>query len=1030
MSSSEFHLMDLTNKERLAWASLRAEAGAKSEEEPRAESGRLRRFYYGIGSVSIHLFLLVLAGLIWQRHLARSSSPAESEASVWVSLLGKESDRGAGLLEDEPEGFEEPSLLQAADLGAAAEARQDPFPSWSGPPEPPGGGPALKPLALALPDPVPTVDPSGEAPSMEVGGGDRQGGGSLYGAREGVARREAVRKGGGSPASESAVALGLEWLSAHQSPDGRWDLDGYAARCPASDRCLSGQTGEAEPSFSGYDPAVTGLALLAFLGAGHTHESGLHQETVKKAAHFLRGIQGPDGLFGPDGQGAMYNHGICTLALTELYGMTRDPAYLRAARKAVSAIAAAQRPGGGWDYSARAGGDRNDGSITGWQVLALRSALAAGVEVPPDTLLRLLRYLKTAADEQGALAYAVGNSGSARRGCAMTAVGLTSLLCMGAPSAWGPIARGSEALLANLPDPDLVRQPDFESQRYHNEYYWYYASMALHQVGGEPWRRWNPVMRDLLVSRQQHQGHLRGSWDPEGVLGRVGGRVYTTAISTLTLEVYYRYLPVYEGSDPLELLIDRFARAKPGERMEAIGLLKWFGPEVERRVCDRFLPKERAPGRALAAQPASHSKAPEEPQRVAEQPSAERMIREALPETLLDRLAGGRGNYSDFLEGACLVEEEESPERALRIRIELERLEGGLREKIPEGASARQKCRMIGEWMFDEGGFRGIEPKTDVERDAFYLGGVLERKRGDCVGLSLLYLHLARGVGLSLRAVRIPGHLFLCYRTGGESFYVEPTAGGALMEESDYAGLAGRAVEDLRRSGYLRELGWGELLAELLNGRGLRWALQGRWAEASRDLECALRLDPSYAVLYNNRGNVCRNRGELELAVQDYSRALSIDPRYADAYANRGVVQLLLARADRAAPDLDRAIDLDPAHAAAYVARGNLYFRKGRPDLAEPDLDRAIRHGYPGAEAHRVRGELYLATGRSADGERDFREAIRRDPKGVAHWCLLSKALWQQGRKEEAMLAVRRASDLDPRAVELVSLKRMVEEGS
>lgn len=93
-------------------------------------------------------------------------------------------------------------------------------------------------------------------------------------------------------------------------------------------------------------------------------------------------------------------------------------------------------------------------------------------------------------------------------------------------------------LLQNLPEPRDMEGVNF--------YYWYYATLALFQVGGEPFRIWNERMSTLLVREQvgPEHGSARGSWDPRGQRAETGGRVYSTALSILCLEVYYRYAPL------------------------------------------------------------------------------------------------------------------------------------------------------------------------------------------------------------------------------------------------------------------------------------------------------------------------------------------------------------------------------------------------------------------------------------------------------------------------------------------------------
>jgi hypothetical protein len=81
-------------------------------------------------------------------------------------------------------------------------------------------------------------------------------------------------------------------------------------------------------------------------------------------------------------------------------------------------------------------------------------------------------------------------------------------------------------------------------------YYYYYATQVVHFYDGPDWHKfWNPKMRDLLVELQNKGGdeNLRGSWEKDsGFIGSQCGRLGTTALALLTLEVYYRHLPLYK----------------------------------------------------------------------------------------------------------------------------------------------------------------------------------------------------------------------------------------------------------------------------------------------------------------------------------------------------------------------------------------------------------------------------------------------------------------------------------------------------
>jgi len=229
------------------------------------------------------------------------------------------------------------------------------------------------------------------------------------------------------------------------------------------------------------------------------------------------------------GQATMYVQGICAIALCEAYAMTRDPEYKRAAQASVDFIVRAQDPeGGGWRYRIPQAGDT---SVIGWQLMALKSAKIAGLKVPYKTIAGATDFLNSVQSEGGAL-YAYNRPNTVRP--ATTAVGLLCRMYLG----WQPrhtgMLRGMKHLSDWGPNP-------------YDIYYSYYATQAMHHWGGESWKRWNKIMRDQLVGAQSKSGDTAGSWPPDESHGvHMGGRLYVTCMSIMTLEVYYRYLPIYK----------------------------------------------------------------------------------------------------------------------------------------------------------------------------------------------------------------------------------------------------------------------------------------------------------------------------------------------------------------------------------------------------------------------------------------------------------------------------------------------------
>jgi hypothetical protein len=348
--------------------------------------------------------------------------------------------------------------------------------------------------------------------------------GGFDGRGSAATREQLWREGGGNEESEAAVARGLKWLANHQGPDGRWSLDAFNRTA----HCNCTGTGQ------NYDIAATAFGLLPLLGAGQTHRPNTQKENtysknVERGLKYLLSKQTGSGDFG----GGMYSHGLATITVCEAFGLTSDPFLRDRAQKAVNFIVAAQSDNGGWRYVPRGGGDT---SVVGWEVMALQSARMAGLEVPQRSLDGATKWLNSVASPDGG---GYGYTSPASGASAMTAAGLLCREYLG----WGPRNPGLTAGVTKL----MTRPPKAAN----SIYYTYYATQVMHHFGGEPWNFWNPRMRDYLIATQdkgttrQHP-HQLGSWDPKpDPHGGAGGRIMTTSLSLLSLEVYYRYLPLY-----------------------------------------------------------------------------------------------------------------------------------------------------------------------------------------------------------------------------------------------------------------------------------------------------------------------------------------------------------------------------------------------------------------------------------------------------------------------------------------------------
>jgi Squalene-hopene cyclase C-terminal domain len=371
-------------------------------------------------------------------------------------------------------------------------------------------------------------------PSSMMGSGLSKMMTSLNGRGAGM-KGEMLERFGGTANSEKAVAAGLKWIAAHQAPNGGWSF--------ACSRFCRGQC-KGDGTKSESVNAATALALLPFLGAGQTHLEGPYKDTIKKGLAFL--IQNmkvtpgatPHGSWHEPG-GTMYSHGLASIAICEAYAMTRDPDLVQPAQLALNFLVYAQDPrGGGWRYAPREPGDT---SVVGWCLMALKSGSMGNLVVPSSSFRGASQFLDLIQTNDGA--YYGYDKPSASIRDATTAIGLLCRMYLGWSKDTPAIKQGIARLSKTGPSVD-------------NLYYSYYATQVMRHQGGEEWEKWNTKMREDLIKTQSGAGHEAGSWFSEGGHGRDGGRLYCTALATMTLEVYYRHMPLYtekSSDDEFEL---------------------------------------------------------------------------------------------------------------------------------------------------------------------------------------------------------------------------------------------------------------------------------------------------------------------------------------------------------------------------------------------------------------------------------------------------------------------------------------------
>lgn len=333
---------------------------------------------------------------------------------------------------------------------------------------------------------------------------------------------ELAAAAGGGADTEAAVGKALQWIVDHQLPDGGWSFD--LAACPGcGGKCSHSGVSKAKDRCG-----ATAMALLPLLGRGYTHKEGKYKAAVERGVAYLSRVANAEQGKLYRESGTLYSQGLGTAALCECYALTKDRRLHAPAQSAAAFLMAAQDPnGGGWRYAPRQPGDT---SATGWQVVALKTATVAGINVNPLTLRKAGQFLDSVSSANGSR---YGYTDNSRSSPGLTAVGLLCRLHLGWKKDHPAIRDGVEYLATTGPTVDL--------------YYDYYVTQVMRHVEGNAWVEWNTKMKKLLLQAQSKEGHEAGSWyaDVGGGHGAdAAGRLYCTSLATLILEAYYRTIPL------------------------------------------------------------------------------------------------------------------------------------------------------------------------------------------------------------------------------------------------------------------------------------------------------------------------------------------------------------------------------------------------------------------------------------------------------------------------------------------------------
>lgn len=340
----------------------------------------------------------------------------------------------------------------------------------------------------------------------------------VFGARNREVRLILAKMNGGGEDTENAVELALAYFARIQNSNGSW-ID------------------------SGRKYGNSGLVLLCFLGAGYHHKDGKYHEVVNKGLNFMLGNTAEAGSIKGENH---YTSAIAGMVFAEAYALTGDIRCKEAAGKILDYFARTQGPEGGWDYGPyREDKDKYDTSVTGWVIMAFKSARMAGIPLPENVVDRYLEYARTITREDGLSTYNMikGVPHKKRYTPTMTASTLMCRLYMGDGLNTPLMLKGIKHLTDRLKGKYI---PRWSRKKYSMDcYFWYHAAQVAFLVGGDAWTKWNRMLKDMIVRHQVKNGADKGSWgNPEyfkWMRHNKGGYVYPTAMNTMTLQTYYRY---------------------------------------------------------------------------------------------------------------------------------------------------------------------------------------------------------------------------------------------------------------------------------------------------------------------------------------------------------------------------------------------------------------------------------------------------------------------------------------------------------
>ncbi len=336
--------------------------------------------------------------------------------------------------------------------------------------------------------------------------------------------------------------------------------------------------------------------------------------------------------------------------------------------------------------------------------------------------------------------------------------------------------------------------------------------------------------------------------------------------------------------------------------------------------------------------------------------------------------------YLNIAKTSLLIAKEENPEIKIKDYIEcIDWYAKLIKPRILDKNEPESIIKIVNDFLFNELGFTYVKTGNLEE---LYLNDVMDKRRGNCVGMTILYLAIAERLGLPLYGVNVPEHVFVRYDDGETRINIETGHEGMSLPDSFYVTHSIERFDktSVENGCFLINLTKKEVISNVFLNRSKMRREGGELKEALHDCNNAILLNPHNPGAYCNRGVIYEKMGKIREAIKNYGEAISLNHKYASAYYNRGSVFGEVGKIDKAIEDFNEAISINPGFTLSYFNRAIALKKMGDIERAIQDYDKIIEIDPNFAQAYSNRGVAFAETGRFDDAINDLDKAIELDP--------------------------------------------------